>query len=300
MSGGNAMRVTDQSIYDAAQSSIARARERHARATAVTSTGSRLQHPGDDPAAAGLVATHSVEEARFQSISDGAARASDELAAADGALGSLTDALSRARELAVQLANATYSAAERTAAAGEVTSLLHQAVAALNTEHGGRYLFGGAKDGAPPFDQAGAYSGDGAVRQVEIAPGVYQAASVRADVAVKGGGGGVDALATLTALAAALSGDDVPGIRSALGPLDTAITQVTQARSQAGTAMSVMDTARATSTQARDGARAATAALVNADPFESATQLALAERALEAALAASSRSFKPTLLDVLR
>jgi len=294
------MRVTDKSLYDSAQAGIARARERHARATEMTSTGSRLLGPADDPGATGLVAGHSLDAARFQAIADGVTRASDELEAADAALGTVNDAVSRARELAVQMANGSYTASNRAAAAGEVTSLLKQAVAALNGQHGGRYLLGGTRDGAPPFDAAGNYSGDPSVRQVEIAPGVYQAASLRADVAVKGAGGGTDALATLAALATALSANDVAGIQAALNPLDAATGQIAQVRAQGGVAMNVLDAARAAGFQGRDGAKAAISTLADADPFEAATDLALAERALEAVISASARSFGPTLLDSLK
>ena len=71
-------------------------------------------------------------------------------------------------------------------------ALSQQIVQLMNTQVAGRYIFGGTKDSAPPFDASGNYVGDGNVRQIEIAPGLLQASSIRADVALKGTGGGID------------------------------------------------------------------------------------------------------------
>src|SRR5512137_830182 len=177
------MRVTDQMLFQMSSRYGGQARARVERATAQAASGMRVVHPGDDPAAAGLLVEGRVAQARLDAIATAAGRASDELTAADGALGSVNDALVRARELAMQLANPTYDASQRTQAAGEVDQLLQQVVSQMNAEVGGRYVFGGNRDGSAPFDAAGAYLGDAGVRQVEIAPGVLSAASVRADVA---------------------------------------------------------------------------------------------------------------------
>lgn len=160
-------------------------------------------------------------------------------------------------------------------------------------------MLGGNLDGAPPFDAAGNYAGDGAVRRVEIAPGVLEASSVRADVAVKGAGGGVDVLATLSALATALAADDVAGVRAALDPLTQGTAQLARARTEAGDGMATLDAAVSASRSGRDEAVAASARLTDADPVQAATDLALAERALEATLTATARGFQLSLLEKL-
>ncbi len=293
------MRVTDRLIYEGAQRRIGAARERSEAATAEASTGIRVAQPGDDPAAAGQIASRRIEATRFQAIHDAVGAANDELAATDGALDSVGQALSRARELAVQLSNASYSPAERAAAASEVDGLMKTAIAALNTQVGQRYLFGGFLDGAPPFTAAGAYVGDTGVRQVEIAPGVLQTVSVRADIAAKGVGGGVDVLTTLSALTAALTTNNVAGIQNSLTGLDSGIVQIATARSQAGSSMGVLDAAGAATRAGKDGALTSLSHLADADAVDSASRLALAERALDAALTASAKSFQLTILGKL-
>src|SRR5512142_3368648 len=244
------MRISDQMIYGRAQVDGAAARSRLDQATAVASTGQRVVHPGDDPAAAGLVAAERVRMQRLEALATTTGRASDEITAADGALGGIATALTRAAEIATQLGSAPYSATERTAGAAEVKGILSSVLAALNTQVGNRYVFGGSQDASPPFDglvldasgnvdatATGVYRGAADVRQVEIAPGVLQDASVRADVALRGAGGGTDVIATLSALANALAANDPTAVAATQAGLSQAISQVAVARSQSGAIM---------------------------------------------------------------
>lgn len=293
------MRVTDRMIFDRAAASAGTARDRMQEASEQVSSGARLTHPGDDPVAASLLVSYRQDQARQEAIATGVSRANNELTSADSALEMFGNLLSRGRELAMQFANSTYSADQRATGSEEVKTILEDAIAALNTKVDGRYVFGGDHDATPPFDSKGAYLGDTRVRQVEIAPGIYQDASVRADVIAKGIGGGADALTTLGNLAAALASNDVPAIQAALDPLDGAIRQVGTGRASAGAAMAVLDSATLAAHAAKDAAKEAASHEADADAIDSASKLALAQRALDAALTASAQNFKLTLLDKL-
>jgi flagellar hook-associated protein 3 FlgL len=293
------MRVTENLIFNRGTADIAAARARSEEAVGQVSSGRRVQHPGDDPAAAGQIVSRQLGVQRFEAISASVGRATDEVGTADGALDGLANVVSRAREVAVQLSNDSYGTADRAAAANEVQGLFQQAVALLNTRSGNRYVFGGNKDGAPPFDATGAYLGDTGVRQVEIAPGVLQDVSLRADVMAKGAGGGVDLLATLQSLQAALASDNAPGVRGTLDALDTGIAQVATGRAQLGTQMNVLDAAVQVSDAAAGTERKALSHAADVDAIEAATRLAQAQQALDASLTATAKSFGLTLLDKL-
>ncbi len=293
------MRVTDRAVFHAAQTGAGRASARHQAATEVAASGLKLQHPGQAPADASAAVLHGAEEARQDSLRTTTERAMGELDASDAALADLGNALVRARELAVQLANATYDAPQRAAAAAEVDGLLSVAVGVGNTQLGGRYLFGGDLSGAPPFDASGAYLGDAGVRELEVAPGVRIAASVRADVALSGVGGGTDLFATLRALSTALRANDPAAVAGTLTGLDASTTQLSEARATAGATANVLAEASSAARTRRDAATSAHSSVVDADLVDAASELALARRALEAALEASARSFEPTLLGKL-
>jgi len=301
------MRVTDRLIFDTAILSTGRAREASEAAMRQASTGSRVDHPADDPAAAGLMQALGFSAARLDAVSRNAGLAQTELQSADSALDQVSNALSRARQLAVQMSNGTYTGQERALAAGEVGQLVATVIAAGNTRFGNRWIFGGNRDGAPPFADgtdplvaAGTYLGDAAVRQVEIAPGVLQDSSLRADAALKGVGGGVDVIATLQGLQASLGANDPAAVRAALDPLETAVGQVGAARSRVGASMDAFATATAATKLAAGDTQTRADKLGEVDIAESAIELAAAQRALQASLSVASQSFQLSLLDYLR
>ncbi|MFZ5444149.1 MAG: flagellin [Myxococcota bacterium] len=293
------MRVSDQAMYQLANQRIMRARLENVEAGDQVSSGKRVEHPWDDSGAAGMLVRHEQEAGRQGGIFTASQRASEELSVVDGAMDQVTTTLTRAKELAVQFANDTYGANERLGGAQEVRQLFTAVVSQLNVRFGERYLFGGMQDGAPPFDAAGNYLGDANIRRVEIAPGVMQDASARADVALKGAGGGVDVLQTLQDLVTSLQANNGNGIRTAVGALDDALGQVSRERSRVGAMMNVFDVAASMAKQNRDAATDARAKLEEVDIFEASTRFAATQRALEASLSAAAQQFKLSLLDKL-
>jgi flagellar hook-associated protein 3 FlgL len=293
------MRVTDKMIFQNAAANAAKSRDRAQTALEQVSTGMRVVHPGDDPTVAALMVRGQQTIDRMSAIGQNASRAGDEVDAADSSLQSLTDVLARARELAVQMGNDSYSAADRQGAATEVDGLVQQAVTLMNANVNGRYIFGGNKDQTAPFDTAGNYTGDTAVRQVEVAPGVLEDSSVRADVAVKGVGGGVDLFATLQSLSTALKTNNGDAIRGSLTDLGAATTQVTSTLAQVG---SMGDAFAIAQTLAKSTSDATTKNVANqseSDVIESSSQLALANSALNATLTAAAQSFNLSLVNKL-
>lgn len=295
------MRVTDRIIFERGTTDIAASRERAESAQRVASTGLRVEAPGDDPAAAGTLAAAPVAEARFRAIGAAASAASDELQAADGALSQIGSSLARARELATQFSSSTYDATGRAGAAAEVDSLLRDVVGQLNTRVGGRYLFSGTADAQKPFDpNTLAFSGSTQQRTVEVAPGVFQPASVAADVAIKGTAGGVDVLATLSQLRDALATGTAATVQSTIGALATSVEQVTAARVQAGVSMNALGAAVTASSTAADSVKSRASHLSDADIVSAATELAFSQTALQASMAATAQGFKLSLVDYLR
>lgn len=294
------MRVTDARMFEAASKYSGQAREQVDRAITEVSSGRRLQRPSDDAIASGRAVTTGIDLQRTEAFLATASSVLDELTTAESALSGVTNAFARAHELAVQMANDTLTAAQRANAALEVRALKDQVVSSLNSRFGSRYLFGGNKDAAPPFDANGAYLGDDGQRQVEIAPGVFQAASIRVDQYVQGVGGGSDVLASLEVFAAALEANDSAGINASVDGVNAAREQIVRARTELGGQINTFQAAATLGRTLRDEGKKQLSALVETDPIEAATRLALAQRALEASLAAASQGFKQSLLDYLR
>jgi flagellar hook-associated protein 3 FlgL len=237
--------------------------------------------------------------ARITAIQSGAQRAIDELNAADSALNGVNNSIARAQVLAIQFGNDTYSADDRAAAAQEVDGLFHQIIASLNTRFGDRYVFGGYKDNQPPFADDGSYLGDTGVRQVEVAPGVYSDASIRADVIAKGAAGGTDILQTLSDLATALRANDSNAIRNSLDNLRFATDQITAARSQIGTSVNIFTSTVNTCANQIVDCKKIIGGLGDADIMDASSRLSLAQYALNATLTAASQTLNFSLVNLL-
>lgn len=293
------MRVTEKMIFENTIAQTGKSRENLSQAQNEVASGTRVQHPGDDPVAAALSVGHSVDKARFTAVGLSAQRAADELNAADTALDGITTVANRAQVIATQFSNDSYGAVDRATAAVEVDGLFKEAVSLLNTTYGGRYIFGGFKDSTVPFDPAGAYQGDSNIRSVEVAPGLYQPASLDANAIVKGANGGVDLLQTMTDLSKALQTNDGTGIRAGLDKLNSAINQLAAGRTQAGMAQDAFQTAVTTAQTAASDETVKIGKLLDADLLDASTRLASAQYALNATLTAAAKTLGMSLADKL-
>jgi flagellar hook-associated protein 3 FlgL len=293
------MRITEKMIFESSIAQTGKSRENLAKAQNEVASGTRVQHPGDDPVAASLSVGHIVDKARFAAVGQSAQRAADELNAADTALDGITTVANRTLVIATQFGNDSYGAGDRATAAIEVDGLFKQTVSLLNSTYGGRFIFGGFKDNAAPFDPVGAYVGDSNIRTVEVAPGLYQAASLDANTIVKGAGGGVDLLKTMADLSKALETNDGPGIRAGLDKLNTSINQLAAGRTQAGMAQDAFQTAVTTAQTAVSDETIKIGKLLDADIIDASTRLASAQYALNATLSAAAKTLTMSLADKL-
>lgn len=294
------LRVPDNQTFARSDLAIKRTRAKMTDAVRDTSTGRRIHHPWDDPAAAGRAALHQAAAERLNSISDASLRARDDLQYADIALGEVSDWLTQARRIAVQMANDTVSTEDRDLAASELGLIRDGIVDALNRQVTGRYIFAGHLDDTAPFDAVGDYFGDDGVKRVEVAPGSFEAANVRADVAIKGVGGGADIFVELAELETALLADDAVAISAAIEGIDIAHRQVVDTRAEVGTRYVVFDVASTSNDFLAEENEINSARLIDADMIEAAQNLTMAKTALDAALSASVQSFELSLLDKMR
>lgn len=277
------MRVTDGMMFDKARRNLAQARERAVTAQEQATTGRRVTNASDDPLATALAHRQHTDETRAEMHSRTADAGIASLNVADSALEEVGETLQRARELAVQASSGTMSAENRAATALEVTRLYEQIRALGNTESEGHYVFAGFGEDTPPFDNTGNYTGDGNVREVEVASGVRLPTGVSGATAFTAAGG-VDLLDTLDSLRTALNTNSVDGIRASLDPLSTATSQVAAARSELGANMDAFDAAKAVAEKTKDRAAQRQTELVGIDPLDAYTALTRAQSALQAAV----------------
>jgi flagellar hook-associated protein 3 FlgL len=154
------MRVTNQILFQQTQAQIQKANQRIAHLQEAITTGKRINHFSDDPIGAVRALDLRVFEASLVQYDKNVNAGLPFLEQTDAVLGEVKEALDRAKELAIQLANDSNNAGDRQIGAIEVQQIFDRVVGLANSQVEGRYLFGGFKNGSAPFSASGAYLGD--------------------------------------------------------------------------------------------------------------------------------------------
>jgi flagellar hook-associated protein 3 FlgL len=136
-------------------------------------SGKRVVRPSDDPQAASRAVGVSQSLATNAQQSDSRVTVRNSLSQEESVLDSVSDALTRAKELMIQAGNGTLSDADRQSQASELRGVYEALLGQANSTDGnGSYLFGGYKDSSAPFgkNDSGAveYEGSDQVRQQKV------------------------------------------------------------------------------------------------------------------------------------
>lgn len=272
-----------------AASQLARAQERASGFTAITK-------PSDDPSATASaiqVRAAQAQNAQYaRNIQDG----NGWLATIDAALGSTTSLIGRARDLTLQGANdGAMSPTQKEAIAIELESIRDLLLSEANTSYLGRSVFAGTSDAGAAFEAGYAFTGGQGSVERRIAEG----ATVRVDA--DGGevfGVGDDSLfATIDRIAADLrAGVNVKG---RVAELDGHRNDVLAARSAVGARHGTVLAAGETNLTDKVDLEASRSRLEDLDIAETAIELQMHALAHQAALSATARALRPTLMDFL-
>jgi flagellar hook-associated protein 3 FlgL len=137
------MRVTQKMMTDRMSASLSAAADRLMRLQTEMSTARRLSRPSDDPVGITRDLSFRTTISAVEQYRSNASWAKTELNTMEQSLGSVTNLLTTARELATALADDTFDATARHGAAQEAKTILDQILQAGNTQNNGRYLFSG-------------------------------------------------------------------------------------------------------------------------------------------------------------
>ncbi|HEY3396379.1 MAG TPA: flagellin [Armatimonadota bacterium] len=241
------MRLSDQAFLSALQRNLSGASQSMQRLSVQLSSGKRLQRPSDGPVATTTILSAHADLQRCldqqETIKTGLALSS----AADQPLAEITTGLNSAQQLVLRALNAATSDEARAAMASQVEGLAAQIADQANSQLGGRYLFGGSKDNAPPLvqDVSGVwqYQGNDGQLLFPVAPGRTAPANVSGlrvlNFPDAGGaravpGVNTDVLSLLQTVAAQLRSSDLTGLAASADQVQALGAQVVQQRAQLG------------------------------------------------------------------
>ena len=295
------MRITQSMLAETTLANIERNLDRVQELQSQITSGSRITRPSDDP----------VGAARALSIQEGVTQtgqyltnidqATSWLNATDSALGSVTDLLHRARELAVQAANGALSPRDLDAIKAEVGQLQQDALDLSHAKYGSYYLFSGTRSDQPGYVQAvssqvasAAYQGNAGGVQREISPGVTMTVNADAQATFDPV---FDALAQLQA---GVSSASPTSLQSSLWAMDTALTAVLTTRAQVGARSNRLDFLKTRLTDIQVNLTGLLSEVKDVDMAQAITNFSVAQITYQASLKASAQALQPSLLDYLR
>lgn len=293
------MRVTHQLMGQSLNHHLSTSLRRLYDENRKIAAGTRIQYPSDDPV--GLEATMRLGSMvrRLEQYNRNVDDALAWLGLTESALAQAGEGVHRARELAVQAANGSLTASDRGDIAKEISQIIDDLLHIGNTRYGDRYIFGGIKTAAPPFDQQGGgytYVGSPAGQHIEyeIGPGLTLRVGVNGDEVF------VPVIDALSNLETALLNDDSAAIDQALGELDDAFSTMLRWRSEVGARMNRLELTQSRYEQDILNAKALVSEKEDIDYAEAIMRLKQEESVYRAALAVSARIIQPTLIDFLR
>ena len=292
-------RITQNMLVGSSLTSLQRRLSGLADVQEQLTTGKVLNRPSDSPtdttAAMRMRSAMSAEQQYVRNAQDGLAWSG----LVDQTLGSITDQVRRARELALQGASSgSMSDAGRTALAVEIEQIRMGLLSEANTDYLGRPVFGGTTAGAAAYDATGAFVGQaGAVRRA-IGDGVQ----VRVDVSGPDvfGDGATSMFAELDELAMALRAGDEVGIAAGIDRLATRMDTINAARANAGATSNRLERAVQQRQDAIVDLTSGLSDVEDVDLAKAMMDLRVQEVAYQAALAGTARVLQPSLVDFLR
>jgi len=165
-------RVTEGLLYNKADRAMNRTRGKMLENQEQALTGRRINKPSDDPQgivrAIGLKTKIERNEQALKNMEI----ANSYLSVTDSSLAELSNLLSRAKELAIQVNSSSNQGTDAMRSVqSEVDELYYQALQIANTRVGEHYIFAGYQTERPPFDEQGNFYGDVGQIEIEIQPG---------------------------------------------------------------------------------------------------------------------------------
>jgi flagellar hook-associated protein 3 FlgL len=266
-------------------------------------SGSRITRPSDDPigAAQALGLQESLDQS--QQYGRNIDQATSWLNSADATLGSVTDALQRARELAVQATSTTLTQSDRGAIQAEVTQLQQHVLTLTQSKYGAYYMFSGTRSDQPGFvsphastsvTNPNSYQGNQSPVQREISPGVSLTVSVDPTTTFN------DLFDALDGLQTGLASGDTATMSNTLNQFDTALDSISTARSSIGARVNRLEGLQQRQAAVSVNLTGLLSNIKDVDMPAAITNFSMAQTIYQASRKASAQMLQSSLLDYLR
>ncbi len=290
------MRIANTMVYNMVRSNLGNITSDLNDATETAITGKRILNLSDDPI--GVTKSLGIRSSLdgFEQVERGISLGNTWLTASENTLTQAQNLVTDTKTLAIQMANAPISSAERQSAAGIVQNTMEEIVSLANIKVDDRYLFSGSKTDTPAFtldvDNNANYNGDSNPFSIKIGDG---------KVAIGNDGDKIfgKLFNTLKVFKAALETDDLTGIQTAMEDLEDDFDRLNSAISTVGTKMNRMDIKSTIYQDLTISETEHLSGIEDADITQAITNLQQKQLVYQAALASSSKVMELSLVDYL-
>lgn len=326
-------RVTESQLLRNNLNGINRSRQNILKLNNEIDTGLKVQNPGDSELSATIEKYRQTLD-KLAKYKNRTAGIKSFLTFQDDALAQSSELMNRAKEIAAQASNETNSPQTRAAMAEEVFQIRDHLVQLANSKYQGKYVWGGAQDGNPPYDpqtyatpaSGGAsqryvwdnMAGRTVTRTVNISDGLTLSVDTQGNTIFDSAIQGLErlgrSLAGYKTNPASGAPDGTGGaysfptefhaqtldIQAALDQLDSAQkNQIEPERVGLGGKLRRIDTADSLLELTKASAQDALDKLQNADIAESASNLTQAQTVLQASLTVTAKVLNQSIMDYL-
>ena len=301
-------RITTNMISRSVLNDLNEVSQRLAKTQQRMSSGKQITRPSDDPYGTSRALSLRSDVAGTQQYQRNVGEATAWQSVTDSALSKITEAVQRARDLAIQGASDSAGQAARNAAAAEIDQLIESVKQEANASYGGRYVFSGTATDTPPYTVAGVdtYAGDTAAVAREIGPGVSVQVNVIGQSLLGDGQAAADGklLNALRDLSDHLKSGTVANmntLRTAdIKALDTNLDAISQSRATVGATTNRLESADSRLQQVEESLTKLLSDVEDADMAKTYTDFSMQQSVYQSALRAGSNIVQQSLLDFLR
>ncbi len=299
------MRVAENQRYRQVNEQVGRAKASNGRSLDDMSTQKTIREISDNPVGMTRALRYRDQISSFEQHVKNMDLTKGYMDTTEQALVNITDNLIRAKELSVAMANDTYNAASRDAAAREIREIIDEVVLVGNTNYNGRFVFGGFRNQTPPVTEDGNFIGDDGKIFVEVSPGAFRPINIPArnlfmpsDEERKEGH--FNLVQALQNLYEGLSTNEKSMIQRSMSELEFHTEKVTSYQASIGGMWNSINNTQARISKEVDASKGTLSEIEDADAFKVMSDFKKTEATLQSTLLASNKVLQPSLLNFMQ
>ena len=278
----------------------------------LTATGNNINQPSDDPIGANTLLDIGDQLKANTQFASNITKANTFLQMTSNALQGMSDTMHQVTQLADTVANGINDPTTTQSIVSQLQALKQTMVDMGNTQSGDQYVFGGAKNSAPPFSVTSPYySGDETALKVEIGQSANQQMNIPGNQVLTGSSTSVPAntpygttniLDSIDKLITAVQSNDVSsavGITAETKNLENGVTQINNAQTDVALRINRLSNTTSLNTNTSNTLQTIAGNIQNVDYAKMAVELSQQQTALQASLTTTSKVMQLSLLNYI-